>query len=267
MPTKKITVSIPKLCEVNLDEMQTVANGKFCTHCCKTVWDFRNWSEEELGHFFANSEQLVCGRFAAVQLDTPLPVPSQNHYGKIAAAVLGFSLFLAQDAMAQPKAPLKPKQNMVAQQKIKSQKLIGHLQDENGNAAASLPVKLFEGSNLVNQVFSDSTGCFEIDIPQNLLHNQNVQLMIQSERYFPYQKSLADINWQASNSITIMLALNIIRVMPRVEHTAGLPVRYIGDLCAPVIKIEKDLKVSPNKKYNTKEIEQRGVENILKDVH
>lgn len=268
MKTKAITISIPNPCDAKLDEMQTVANGKFCTHCCKTVWDFTNWSEEELGHFFANSEQLVCGRFAALQLSNPLPVPIQNHYGKLAAATIGFSLLFAQDAVAQHKTPLKPKQNIVAQKKIKIHKMIGFVQDEDGNKIPSIAIQLMLNDSLLEKVFTDRMGCFEVAIPYQVLHDSTLKISIQSERYSPFQISLSDFDWKQSNMISVNLVKpTIFKKVERVSHTAGVP-KMAGGLQREIIYIEsKSSKNSPNKTYDAEEIERRGLDNILKDIH
>ena len=163
MKSDSIKISVPKPCNVNLDEMQTVGNGKFCTHCSKTVWDFTNWSEEELAHFFSDKNEAVCGRFLDFQLNKAIPKPKQSNYsGKIAAAALGFSLFFSSEAMAQKRTALAPIKKLPIQKVIPSKKLIGIVKDDNGIVMQSVPVTITDSAEQeLMKIFTDKDGCFE----------------------------------------------------------------------------------------------------------
>ena len=65
-----ITISIPKPCHEDWNEMTANEQGRNCNVCCKTVFDFTSMSDEEVKYFFVNKkkEESVCGRFKNEQL-------------------------------------------------------------------------------------------------------------------------------------------------------------------------------------------------------
>jgi hypothetical protein len=68
-----LTISIPKPCPANWDEMIPNELGKFCGLCSLTVVDFTKMSEAEIKEYFVcHYGQKTCGRFNSSQLTTDI---------------------------------------------------------------------------------------------------------------------------------------------------------------------------------------------------
>ena len=62
-------ITIPKPCHENWDSMHPREQGRHCDACDKTVIDFTEKSEKEIGEYFAeHANQRICGHFRISQL-------------------------------------------------------------------------------------------------------------------------------------------------------------------------------------------------------
>ena len=62
-------ISIPKPCHENWDAMHPREQGRHCDACDKTVIDFTDKSEKEIGEYFAeHADKRICGHFRKSQL-------------------------------------------------------------------------------------------------------------------------------------------------------------------------------------------------------
>jgi hypothetical protein len=75
---KKITLSIPKPCHENWDQMTSADKGRFCASCQKTVMDFTDMSDRQLAEFFKKPVGSVCGRFYQDQLNRNIELPRKR---------------------------------------------------------------------------------------------------------------------------------------------------------------------------------------------
>lgn len=269
MKSDSIKISVPKPCNVNLDEMQTVGNGKFCTHCSKTVWDFTNWSEEELAHFFSDKNEAVCGRFLDFQLNKAIPKPKQSNYsGKIAAAALGFSLFFSSEAMAQKRTALAPIKKLPIQKVIPSKKLIGIVKDDNGIVMQSVPVTITDSAEQeLMKIFTDKDGCFEVNFPSKI--NSIYFIKVTSPRFETFNKKLENNDFLA----TLFVNLNerhVQEIVPRKTETFEIFgmrnfTENTNSEIAPVNE-RPPLKITPNPIYDEIDINRAGgIEPLLKN--
>lgn len=92
---KPFTLTIPEPCSERWDNMESTADGRFCSSCRKTVVDFSQMDDTELVAFFRErSAKPVCGRFCETQLDRVFNLPESHrppflyHAARIAASVL-----------------------------------------------------------------------------------------------------------------------------------------------------------------------------------
>jgi len=70
-------ISIPKPCHENWDAMHPREQGRHCDACDKTVIDFTEKSDREIGEYFAeHADQRICGHFRKSQLHEQ---PSRLH--------------------------------------------------------------------------------------------------------------------------------------------------------------------------------------------
>ena len=74
---KKFMLTVPEPCHENWEAMTPEDKGRFCMACQKTVVDFTDKTDRELGLFFKKKTEAVCGRFNTSQLDKVLAVPPQ----------------------------------------------------------------------------------------------------------------------------------------------------------------------------------------------
>lgn len=74
-------ISIPTPCHEDWNAMTPDDKGRHCALCSKTVVDFTQWHLQEILFYLQqNSANRVCGRFAADQLDEPIPTPEDFVY-------------------------------------------------------------------------------------------------------------------------------------------------------------------------------------------
>ena len=67
---EKYLLHINEPCTENWESMSTAEQGKFCSHCNKTVFDFTTATDAEIvKHIKAMKGELFCGRFEENQLD------------------------------------------------------------------------------------------------------------------------------------------------------------------------------------------------------
>jgi hypothetical protein len=73
------TISIPKPCHEDWNQMTPKEKGKFCNACSKTVIDFTKMETFEIQDFInENKNTLICGHFKQTQLDgINLRIPTQ----------------------------------------------------------------------------------------------------------------------------------------------------------------------------------------------
>lgn len=73
------SISIPKPCHENWNEMSPKEKGRFCNSCEKTVIDFTKMNSYEIQNFIdENKNNRICGHFKQTQLDSiNLFIPSK----------------------------------------------------------------------------------------------------------------------------------------------------------------------------------------------
>lgn len=104
MAITPFSVSVPKPCHENWDDMTPTQKGKHCFSCQKTVVDFSKMSDRQIIRYFQQSKGSTCGRFSNAQLNRPivesLVVRPQNRWTWMFPAILlPFSGF-AQQSMS-----------------------------------------------------------------------------------------------------------------------------------------------------------------------
>lgn len=91
-----LLIQINYPCAENWDEMTPAEQGKFCSHCQKTVIDFSEKTDAELIEFF-NTHTSFCGRFKHTQIGRvivePKPVLKRLFYFYSKTAAFIFTVF------------------------------------------------------------------------------------------------------------------------------------------------------------------------------
>jgi len=115
MKVAPLHINIPNPCTEDWEAMLKDGDGRLCTKCNNTVYDFSQMNDEELFDFFRQRPSTHCGRFHNSQLNREiLPVITRkklllSKFNKIAAAfftVLSFKAFPLQASNDRPSTEL-----------------------------------------------------------------------------------------------------------------------------------------------------------------
>lgn len=66
------SLTVPKPCHENWNEMTPNEKGRFCNQCSKTVIDFSKMSDRAIVQLIETSTSKICGHFCSNQLSRPL---------------------------------------------------------------------------------------------------------------------------------------------------------------------------------------------------
>jgi hypothetical protein len=103
---KEIELRIPNPCTQPWEQMAEHGEGRFCSHCQKTVIDFTSMSDAAVFKLLRGSKEPVCGRFLASQLGRTITIPPQPHSRLYRIVVaLGLTILAAEPVSAQVESP------------------------------------------------------------------------------------------------------------------------------------------------------------------
>jgi hypothetical protein len=94
---KAFSVSIASPCDEKWDNFASVAGGRFCEQCNKTVIDFTKMSDAEIIDYFKDQPSATCGRFKPEQLKIygyTNPVHVRPGYSLLKAGIVSMLLLL-----------------------------------------------------------------------------------------------------------------------------------------------------------------------------
>jgi hypothetical protein len=96
-----ITLSIPLPCSEKWEEFLPDKDGAFCQHCCKTIVDFTQMSDDEVIQFFFKKPSNACGRFREDQmrLYTKTAVHIETGFPLLKAGILSLIMLLINDRL------------------------------------------------------------------------------------------------------------------------------------------------------------------------
>ena len=178
---KKFTLSIPKPCHENWENMTPEEKGRFCGACQKTVVDFTNMSDREIAQFFKKKSASVCGRFQQDQLDRVIDVPRKRMpFIKELLTISLPAMFLANRAHAQGEVRReilgKVMPSAVCQRPVKGDTVIspqpelkefwtisGKVVDEKGTPIRFATIKI-KNTSVATQ--SNNEGNFQLNLPK-----------------------------------------------------------------------------------------------------
>ncbi len=75
----------------NWAEMEVFDKSRFCSLCSKSVFDFKNWSDEQIINFLNKSEDTICARLSHQQMNRIISIKEKskiNNWQNIAASIL-----------------------------------------------------------------------------------------------------------------------------------------------------------------------------------
>ncbi len=222
--SRPITISIPKPCHENWQEMTATERGGFCKSCQKEVIDFTKKTEDET-HRILSAGGATCGRFRTDQLERPIHqttyIRSWWHWKAIAASVL--SLVGYKEGVANSKFfPGETKIDTFQRRTEIQDKMItisGKVVDEDFTAIINAPLILEDSlSNNVAILTTDTNGHFEY---QTITTNCPTFIRTGLSRY---TTQLITINPNDDNNLQIQLQkieiADVVLNLPNPTHQA-----------------------------------------------
>ena len=162
-----IQINIPTPCSQSWEEMASTGDGRFCTHCQKTVIDFTAYSDTALYNFFAKNNEHVCGRFLNTQISKPLHIPHQPQSRLYRLTIaLGLTLLFTQTPalLAQTRPPIAAQTEK--EYKIKSSDpfglIKGNIVDQAAQPLPDVVVQVYRDGNYKAGTMTGANGNFSI---------------------------------------------------------------------------------------------------------
>lgn len=183
---RKIEISIPKPCSEDWDKMTVDEQGKFCSHCNKTVIDFSNYTDKELAAFFSKTKEKVCGNFYGTQLNRLIAIQEQGNASFLHKVMIGASLAAGMAASASGQSVQSGNNSFPQAQAQKQARLLNAVNDTSGGDAGhnirgvvidtargstipSVAIMLKENGTLIKKVVSSGDGRFSIEVNDSLV--------------------------------------------------------------------------------------------------
>jgi hypothetical protein len=183
MPNSKYTLSIPKPCQENWEEMTVTEQGKFCSNCQKQVVDFSSMSETEIVRKIKASSGAVCGRLRKSSVDREIVIEEKSlwkYFQKIAAGILLLNFFgnksMAGNALKEEPVPVyfsDEGKGIETRIEIPADSLITMnftvLDSKTKKPVAFTQISIHSDSILIKQATTDRNGKIQIYIPTRFL--------------------------------------------------------------------------------------------------
>ena len=161
-------INIAEPCHENWDGMGSNPNGKHCSKCDKTVYDFSRFTDAEIIDFF-KADPKVCGRFTSTQLGRDLsPRTTLSPSWAIAACGLLLMSSGALNAQNNNTLPLDSSQQTVSQISVQLPRLINATFSEAITQEACISKMRIKIDSFAIDVDIDSSRNASVTIPQTL---------------------------------------------------------------------------------------------------
>lgn len=161
-------INIAEPCHENWEGMSPNPQGKHCSKCDKTVYDFSRYTDSEIINFFKTGPK-VCGRFSDTQLGRDLS-PRTTLSPSWAIAACGVLLLSAGPLNAQSNntLPLDSNQQTVSQISVQLTRVINATFSEASTREASISKMRIKIDSFSIDVDIDSSRKASVTIPQTL---------------------------------------------------------------------------------------------------
>jgi hypothetical protein len=188
MKNQAFKLKIDSPCKQNWDSMKQDVNGKFCSHCSKTVIDFTKLTDNQVVQIIDQTSDKLCGRFTEHQLNRVLKStqPSGNSYVyKILAGLLLFGLSkatVAADTITKTEIiPHEKNENLKPEYiEIQADSTKNIIQGFVFDSASRLPLDyasiLIKGTR--TGTLSEADGSFKLAVPDGLIKSDSLTLVI-----------------------------------------------------------------------------------------
>lgn len=158
---KPVQITMPSPCPVKEEFLTPTDNGWFCKGCKKKVFDFTQYSDEQLARIRKNKEGR-CGMFMESQINRPLMVPQKkNFWFTTAAFVISLFTVSVNKGMAQETIQNQSVTHISQAEPVKKQRIVtGNIYHRFGGSVEGAKVKV-KGTSKV--VYTDKEGNFSIE--------------------------------------------------------------------------------------------------------
>ena len=183
-------------CSENWDKMKPNDQGSFCDLCSKNVIDFTNLSQDEISKTMKKSGNNLCARLTKSQLNTPIwhiensfefTIPKSNIAAgfliatslTIGHAVHAENLMLNNEVTQSSNSILKTKKEL-GNSKISETRLVEYTTFKGKVTSHDMEILIenakitFVSSQKLISTFSSKDGTFTLEIPTDLIDNDNV---------------------------------------------------------------------------------------------
>jgi hypothetical protein len=247
-------IDIKEPCNENWDGMGPNLQGKHCSKCEKTVYDFSNYSDSEIIDFFKSGPN-VCGRFSGTQLGRDLThTRSFSPKWTIAACGLLFLSSVSLNAQNNPQVSKDSSQEAVSQMSVVLTRVINATFNEASTRDACISRMRIKIDSFAIEVDIDSSHKSSVTVPQTLsgervdvelfnikgdtFHLDSVHLGMGDIVFIP----MANGRWMYTNPLNYYV-WSIPE--PPIIHSMGIPSPYIwGPTFLPTIVVAKPIDTS-----------------------
>jgi hypothetical protein len=190
MPRKRsIEISIPHPCTQPWEAMIPNAEGRFCNHCQKTVFDLTEMTDAEIARRMDAPDAPTCARMRKSQLNRPLEywiVSTNRTWPRLAlGAMLTVAAAMPHALLGQSPIDSLPNNDslLTTNALIKRSKEVYHLQGniieaETGNPYTGAWVSI----NKTMSIFAGENGAFAFQIPMDSIRDS---ITLYVDRYRP----------------------------------------------------------------------------------
>ena len=166
---RTIQINIPTPCSQSWEEMASTGDGRFCTHCQKTVIDFTDYSDTALYNFFATNKTPLCGHFSSTQVNRQINIPHQPHSKLYRLAIaLGLTLLFTQspELQAQTRLPISSLAPVTQRypQGATLGKIEGCVTDSHNTALHGVKVSLMKNQSVIAEATTDTDGSYSFSV-------------------------------------------------------------------------------------------------------
>ena len=117
MTDREYILNIPEPCTQDWHQMLPGDTGRFCTHCSKTVIDFRGLTDVQIVDLLEQNKGGLCGRLKTEQLNRPISAKGQVTRSRSRLKEIFAALLLFAGTRFAGASPSKPPQVVVSLEK------------------------------------------------------------------------------------------------------------------------------------------------------
>lgn len=162
-------------------DMTPSDKARFCSQCNKNVFDFVNWTDEEIIRFLNRQDEKICARLSYAQINRIIAVKEKSKIHNWHKIVAGILLVASVNVSAQEKhietsqqfqhyeSEISHTKITVKNDSIKN-RITGKLVEEDSREPIPNVIVGIKGTVIIAK--TDSLGNFEILVPENYPNNE-----------------------------------------------------------------------------------------------